>query len=61
MNWRVEVRPEVDSDIAEAAAWYEARQHGLGVEFREQVIAVFDSLAENPFLNSRQHPRKNLR
>lgn len=26
MSWRVEFRPEVELDVAEAAAWYEARQ-----------------------------------
>lgn len=30
MSWRVEFRPEVEEDAAEAAAWYEARQPGLG-------------------------------
>ena len=30
MKWRVEFRPEVEQDVAEAAAWYEARQPGLG-------------------------------
>ena len=30
MNWRVEFRPEVEQDVAEAAAWYDARQPGLG-------------------------------
>ena len=30
MKWRVEFRPEVEQDVAEAAAWYEARQPGWG-------------------------------
>jgi len=29
MNWRVEIRPEVESDVAEAARWYESQQSGL--------------------------------
>jgi plasmid stabilization system protein ParE len=61
MIWRVVVRPEAQGDIAGAAAWYEARRDGLGAEFREAVIQVFDALAENPLLNCRQHPRKNIR
>jgi toxin ParE1/3/4 len=61
MSWRVVVRPRVEEDLAEAAAWYDARREGLGVEFREEVISVFDALADNPFLNSRRHPRKNIR
>lgn len=61
MNWSVVVRPEAQGDIDEAAEWYEARQDGLGREFREAVIQIFDALAENPLLNCRQHPRKNIR
>lgn len=38
--------------MAEAAAWYEARQPGLGAEFVEEIILVWDALAENPFANS---------
>lgn len=41
--------------------WYDMRQEGLGAEFRRAVIQVFDALALNPLLNSRRHPRKNLR
>lgn len=61
MNWCVVVRPEVEEDMTEAAAWYDARQPGLGAEFREAVIQVFDALAGNPWLYSRRHPRKNIR
>jgi toxin ParE1/3/4 len=48
MSWRVVVRPEVEEDMAEAAAWYDTRQPGLGAEFREEVIQVFDALTDNP-------------
>jgi len=61
MNWRIEFRPQVEQDILEAAAWYESRQLGLGVEFAEEIIRVWDELAENPLLNSRRHPAKNIR
>ena len=60
MNWRVELRPEVEKDVAEAAAWYEARQPGLGAEFVEEIIRVWDKLAENPLLGCRRHPTKNI-
>ena len=58
MNWVVRFRPEVEQDMAEAAAWYEARQAGLGGEFVEEVIRVWYSLAKNPLLNSRRHPKR---
>jgi len=61
MNWRVEFRPEVEQDVAEAAAWYEARQPGLGAEFVGEVICVWDALAVNPMLNSRRDSAKNIR
>jgi toxin ParE1/3/4 len=61
MSWRVVIRPEVELDVAEAAGWYESRQPGLGGEFVEEVIHVWDALAENPLLNARKHPRKNIR
>lgn len=61
MTWRVEFRPEVEDDLAEAAAWYESRQPGLGTEFVEEVIRVWDALADNPLLNCRRHRTKNIR
>ena len=53
MNWRVEIRPEVEADVAEAARWYESQQSGLGAEFVEEIIQVWNALAENPLLNAR--------
>ena len=61
MNWRVDIRPEVEMDVAEAARWYNSQQPGLGVEFVEEIIKVWDALAENPLLNARRHPLKNIR
>lgn len=61
MNWRVEFAPEVEPDVATAADWYESRQPGLGGQFVEEIIRVWDALAENPLLNCRRHPTKNIR
>jgi plasmid stabilization system protein ParE len=61
VNWRVVIRPEVEHDVAEAADWYDYREAGLGGQFREEVIQVFDALAVNPLLYCRRHPRKNIR
>jgi len=47
--------------MVEAAAWYEALQSELGAKFVREVIQVWDGLAENPLLNSRRHPGKNIR
>lgn len=61
MRWRVELAPEVEQDVAKAADWYEQRQAGLGAEFVEEIIQVFDALAENPLMNSRRDSAKDIR
>lgn len=61
MTWRVVIRPEVESDVAGAANWYEEHETGLGVEFVEEIIRVWDALSDNLLLNARRHPRKNIR
>ena len=61
MKWRVEIRPEVELDVAEAASWYARREPGLGAEFVEEVIRVWDALAENPLLDCRRHAKRNIR
>ena len=60
MKWRVEFRPEVAGDVNEAAAWYDSRQLGLGAEFVEEVIRVWDALENNPLLGCVRHPTKNI-
>ncbi len=61
MSWRVVVRPEAGDDVVEAAAWYDERHVGLGGEFVEEVLRVFDALAVNPLLHARRHPNKDIR
>lgn len=61
MNWRVVVRPAVGDDVNEAAAWYESNREGLGAEFTEEILAVFDALAMNPLLGPRRDPFRNIR
>ncbi len=61
MSWRVVVRPEVGDDVAQAASWYNSRGEGLGGQFVEEILDVFDELALTPLLNCRRHPRKNIR
>jgi plasmid stabilization system protein ParE len=61
MSWFVEIRPEVRDDVAEAADWYESREAGLGVEFIEEIIRVWDAISEHPFIGSRRHPAMDIR
>ena len=58
MSWRLEFRPEVAS---EAACRYESRQPGLGSEFIEEIILVWEILTEQPLIGSRRHPRRDIR
>jgi toxin ParE1/3/4 len=61
MIWRLEFAPETERDVAEAADWYETRQSGLGIQFIEEIVWTWDALAENPLLNCRRHPTRNIR
>ena len=61
MKWRVFARPQAEDDVIEAADWYDSQRIGLGDEFIDEVLAIFDSLELNALLNCRQHPTKNIR
>lgn len=50
MSYRLEIRPEALVDIAEAAAWYEKRESGLGERFAREVVLAIDSLPPNPLI-----------
>jgi hypothetical protein len=44
------MRPIAQSEIAEAAGWYEKQKRGLGRELTREVRAAVARLKENPFL-----------
>lgn len=44
----VRVEPEAKQELAAAAAWYEERREGLGLELVAEVDAVFAAIARNP-------------
>lgn len=48
MTYSLVVRPEVDADLLEAEAWYNAKRPGLGDRFLQAVRTAIESLAENP-------------
>ena len=58
MNWEVVARPQVVADILEAAEWYNTQRVGLGDEFTEEILTVFDALAINPLLHCLRHPTR---
>lgn len=45
---RLRVSPEAEEELGEAAAWYEARRAGLGVELVAVVDAAFDAIVAAP-------------
>ena len=61
MSYRLDIRPDALADIAQAAAWYEERQAGLGERFTREVIASADALLPNPLLYRLRHRRLGAR
>jgi hypothetical protein len=37
VSWRLEIRPEVETDLAAATLWYDMQQPGLGARFLDEV------------------------
>ncbi len=50
MSLRVYLRPEAETDIREAAAWYEKQRKGLGAEFLDEILAICEIISTNPGL-----------
>ena len=48
MTVRFVVRPAAETDIAEAALWYESRSLGLGAEFLRAVEICSGEIRRNP-------------
>jgi toxin ParE1/3/4 len=61
MKWKMEFRPEVEWDIRDAAAWYDRREQGLGSEFVEEIIRVWDEIATVPLVGSVRHGSLDIR
>lgn len=46
----VEFLDEATEELIEAAIWYEAKESGLGVRFRDEIARVVNRIAEDPLL-----------
>jgi toxin ParE1/3/4 len=55
MTHRVRFLPEAETDVDEAATWYEARRIGLGQEFRIVLGAAIERIRRNPDLYQAVH------
>jgi plasmid stabilization system protein ParE len=49
MTYRLTIRPEAETELAEAFDWYERRVPGLGVNFLTAVDVAVESILTNPF------------
>jgi plasmid stabilization system protein ParE len=47
-RYRVDAEPAVDFDVEAAFTWYESEEPGLGIEFLDELRAVYDRIAEGP-------------
>lgn len=57
MSLRVCLRPEAQTDIESAAAWYDRQRRGLGEEFLDEVLNVCKTLSEHPKMYPVIHKR----
>jgi len=48
MTYEIRFREEAENDLAEAAAWYQRQQAGLGHEFLDEVFSLLQSIQERP-------------
>jgi plasmid stabilization system protein ParE len=48
MTPRLSLAPDAEADLAEAAAWYEERRPGLGLEFTRAVRALLATVERDP-------------
>lgn len=47
---QVNIQPAAQAEAGEAAAWYEAQQPGLGIEFLLQLDAAIETAAAAPLI-----------
>ena len=44
------IAPEAEAELAEAAAWYEERRAGLGVQLVADIDRAFEAILESPLV-----------
>jgi hypothetical protein len=48
MRFPLALRPQAQSELADAAIWYESQRAGLGDDFVSEVENVFDKISKQP-------------
>ncbi len=46
----IEFLEEAEQELFEAAHWYESKETGLGIRFRNEIAHILDRIAEDPLL-----------
>jgi len=62
VKYRVHLRADAETDIEEAATWYEIQRKGLGDEFLDEVLRTFKRISDNPYMYAvaHRHTRRAL-
>ena len=47
---RIEFLDDAVEELTEAALWYESKEPGLGVRFRDEISNIISRIAEDPML-----------
>lgn len=55
MSLKVHLRPEAETDIEDAAKWYERQREGLGQDFLDDVLIALGTISENPNIHPVVH------
>lgn len=53
MKRPIRIGESAAAELAEAVRWYEARRPGLGGDFQDAIVAVFDRIRQQPDSGSR--------
>ena len=46
----IEFLNEAEQELFEAARWYESKEAGLGIRFRDEVFHILDRIVDDPLL-----------
>ena len=46
----IEFLDEAEQELFEAASWYESKEAGLGLRFRDEILHVLNRILDDPLL-----------
>ena len=61
MSYSLEIRPDALADIDEAAAWYEEREPGLGLDFVTTIREAIGDIRASPLAHRLRNRRRHVR